>query len=133
MSIDTENSLYWKLYAQINQKLHFHEEAEYGYKQILELGNYELNIWLSRGDLLIKIGEFESAAYNFLQALKFHPEQPEIEYRLAGIYLSLNHNEKGVFYLKNALKHSTEYSFIINELFPEVSKSAIYKTYIEKD
>ena len=52
INIDSENVIYWKLYAQINQRLKFYEEAERGYKKTLELGNYELNTWLARGDFI---------------------------------------------------------------------------------
>lgn len=120
INIDSENVIYWKLYAQINQRLSFYEEAERGYKKTLELGNYELNTWLSRSDLLLKLGELEAAVFNLEQAVEFYPDNAEIEYRLAGLHFSLNENRKGAFYLKNALKHNEEFHFIIEELFPEV-------------
>lgn len=121
INIDSENVTYWKLYAQINQRLCFFEEAERGYKKTLELGNYELNTWLSRGDLLIRLGELEASAYNFEQAVEFYPDNPELEYRLAGLYFTLNENDKGSFHLKNGLRHNKDYAFIIEELFPEVT------------
>ena len=119
INIDAENVIYWKLYSQINQRLSFFEEAERGFKRTLELGNNELNTWLSRGDLLIKLGEIQAAIYNFEQAIHFHPENAEIEYRLAGLYFTLNESDKGSFYLKNGLKHNEDYAFILDELFPE--------------
>jgi tetratricopeptide (TPR) repeat protein len=120
INIDTENVVYWKLYSQINQRLSFFEEAERGYKRTLELGNYELNTWLSRGDILIKLGEPQAAIYNFQQAVDFYPENAEIEYRLAGLYFTLNESDKGTFHLKNGLKYNEDYSFILDELFPEI-------------
>ncbi len=127
INIDTENVIYWKLYSQINQRLNFYEEAERGFKKTLELGNYELNTWLSRGDLLIKLGEPKAALFNFEQALEFYPENAEIEYRLAGIFFSINENDNGIFHLKNGLKYNEEYAFIIEELFPEVSNKILVK------
>lgn len=120
INIDSENVVYWKLYSQINHRLNFYEEAERGYKKTIELGNYELNTWLSRGDLLIKLGEPRAAIYNFEQAVDFYPENAEIEYRLAGLYFTLNEIDKGTFHLKNGLKFNVDYSFIIDELFPEI-------------
>ncbi|PKQ44308.1 tetratricopeptide repeat protein [Confluentibacter flavum] len=120
INIDTEHVIYWKLYSQINQRLNFYEEAERGYKRTLELGNYELNTWLSRGDLLIKLGEPQAAIYNFEQAVDFYPENAEIEYRLAGLYFTLNESDKGTFHLKNGLKYNEDYTFILDELFPEI-------------
>ncbi|MCB4797508.1 tetratricopeptide repeat protein [Neotamlana laminarinivorans] len=129
--INSENATVWKLYSQINQRLKFYEEAEKGFKKTLELGNYELNTWLSRGDLLIKLGEPEAAIYNFEQAVDFYPDNAELDYRLAGLYFSLNENNKGVFHLKNGLKHNEDYAFIIEELFPEVANKILVKNILK--
>ena len=131
INIDADNVTYWKLYAQINHRLSFFEEAERGYKKTLELGNYELNTWLSRGDLLIKLGELEASAYNFEQAVEFYPENAELEYRLAGLYFALNENDKGSFHLKNGLRCNKEYAFIIEELFPEVTNKVQVKNLLK--
>lgn len=131
INIDTENVIYWKLYSQINQRLCFYEEAERGFKKTLELGNYELNTWLSRGDLLIKLGEPQAAIYNFEQAVEFHPENSELEYRLAGLYFTLHENDKGTFHLKNGLKYNEDYAFIIEELFPEILNKILVKNLLK--
>ncbi len=120
LNIDTENVNYWKLYAQINQRLNLYEEAERGYKKALELGNFELDTWIARGDLLLKIGERQAAIFNFEQALEFYPENAEIEYRLGGLYYSLLEKDKGTFHIKNGLKSNKDYSFILDELFPDL-------------
>ena len=90
IKIDSENSSYWKLYSNINERLNKLEEVELGYKKILELGDIELNIWLSRGDVLIKLHEYEEAYFNFSQALEYHPNNEELEFRLSGVCLKLN-------------------------------------------
>ncbi|WP_157208099.1 tetratricopeptide repeat protein [Mariniflexile maritimum] len=131
INIDSENVIYWKLYSQINQRLNQFEEAERGFKKTLELGNNELNTWLSRGDLLIKLGEPEAAIYNFEQALESYPENAEVQYRLAGLFFTLQDIEKGTFHLKNALRNNEEYAFIIDELFPEVSKKMLVKNLLK--
>lgn len=133
INIDSENVMYWKLYAQINQRLSFYEEAERGYKKTLELGNYELNTWLTRGDLLIKLGETEAAIDNFEQAVEFYSDSAELEYRLAGLYLALHETDKGTFHLKNAFKINEEYSFIIEELFPEIYKKVAVQSLLKQN
>ena len=133
INIDAENVIYWKLYAQINQRLNFYEEAERGFKRTLELGNYELNTWLSRGDLLIKLGEPKAAVFNFEQAREFYPENAELEYRLAGLYYRLNESSKATYHLKNGLKYNEDYAFIIDELFPDVSKKPQVKNLLKSD
>src|SRR5699024_10923903 len=122
IGIDEENVLYWKRYAKINNRLQFFEGAENGYKRSLELGNYELETWITRADILIKLGELEPAVQSLLQATEFYPETAEIEFRLAGLFFNLNEAEKGYFHLKNALKIDAEYVIIIEELFPKLFK-----------
>lgn len=130
INIDGDNVLYWKLYAQINQRLNFLEEAERGYKRTLELGNYELDTWLSRTDILINLGEYEASVYNLLQAIEFYPESAEIEYRLAGLYFKLLETGKGRYHLKNGLRINADYDFIIDELFPRLSERSIVQNII---
>lgn len=120
IGIDSENVRYWKRYAKISNHLKHFEEAEVGYRKALELGNYELDSWLTRGDILTNLGEYEAALNNFHQALEFYPENPEIEYRLSGLYFSLREPEKGEFHLKNALRSEPEFLMIIEEIFPLV-------------
>ncbi len=132
INIDTENVIYWKLYAQINHRLNFLEEAERGHKRSLELGNYELETWLVRGDLLTELGEPEAATYNLIQAAEFYPENAEIEFRLAGLYFQLLETEKAAYHLKNAMRFDEEHLMIVEELFPEVYKSAVFKKMLGK-
>ena len=130
VNIDSDNVLYWKLYATINLRLNFLEEAEQGFKRTLELGNYELDTWINRSDILIKLGEYEASVYNLLQAIEFYPESEEIEYRLGGLYFKLLEQDKGRYHLKNALSLNSEYDFIIEELFPNLQNRPIIKEII---
>lgn len=122
INIDEDNVIYWKLFSQINQRLNFLEEAERGFKRTLELGNYELDTWISRGDILINLGEYEAAVYNFEQCIEFYPESEEIEYRLAGLNLKLQKITEGIVHLNNALTLNFDYHFILEELFPNIYK-----------
>lgn len=129
--IDSENVLYWKRYAKINKKLSFLEEAEVGYRKALELGNYELETWLTRCDILMKLGEFEAAINNLTQAGEFYPESAEIEFRLAGLFYDLAENNKGRFHLKNALDIEPDFLLILEELFPSVLEKLSVKEIIK--
>jgi tetratricopeptide (TPR) repeat protein len=120
INIDTENVVYWKLYAQINQRLNFLEEAERGYKKTLELGNYELDLWLSRADILTNLGEYEAAMFSLDQTADFYPDNEEVQYRLAGLYYMMDKTDQGYIYLQSALQLNSEYYFILEELFPTV-------------
>lgn len=120
IAIDSQNVNYWKRYAKTHNKLNHLEEAEVGYRKALELGNYELDSWLTRGDILKTLGEYEAAVNNLNQALEFYPAHPEIEYRLSGLYFSMKESGKGEYYLNNALRSEPEFIMIIEELFPVV-------------
>ena len=132
INIDGEKILYWKYYAKINHKLNFLEEAERGYKRILDLGNYELETWLVRGDILLALGEQQAATFNFIQAAEFYPENAEIEFRLAGLYFQLLETEKATYHLKNGLRFDAEQIIILEELFPEVYESLLVKKMFSK-
>ncbi|WP_339610548.1 tetratricopeptide repeat protein [uncultured Planktosalinus sp.] len=120
INIDSENVHYWKRYAKINNRLNLFEEAEIGYRKTIELGNYELQTWISRSDILMQLGEFDAAVTNLFQAIEFYPENAELEYRLSGLYYFQNDSTKGRFHLKNALKLDLEYKMILEVLFPTV-------------
>ncbi|WP_339625046.1 tetratricopeptide repeat protein [uncultured Winogradskyella sp.] len=130
VNVDCDNVLYWKLYASINKRLNFLEEAERGYKRTLDLGNYELDTWLNRADVLIALGEFESASFNLIQASEFYPENAEVEYRLGGLYFVMHMYDEGRFHLKNAVLLNRDYSFIISELFPKLTEKPMVKAII---
>ncbi len=132
VNIDGENVLYWKLFATINKRLNFLEEAEMGYKRTLELGNYELETWIDRSDILTALGEYNAAIFNLIQATEFYPENVEIEYRLSGLYFTTLQIEEGRFHLKNATSRNSDYSFIIPELFPKLENMPMIKAIISE-
>lgn len=117
--IDADNALYWKKYATINKQLNFIEEAEYGYRRAIELGNYELSTWIERCDVLIQLGEIEAAILNVENGLEFYPQNVDLEYRLAGLYFKRGELIKGKFHLQNALKRDSQSITIIEDIFPE--------------
>ena len=131
INIDSENVLYWKRYAKINKKLQWFEEAEVGYRKALEFGNYEQNTWLTRCDILIKLGEFEGAINNLNQAAEFYPDSAEIEFRLAGLYYDTLKEDAGAFHLKNALDIEPEFLLILEEIFPHILEKISVKEIIK--
>ncbi|MFT7072174.1 tetratricopeptide repeat protein [Patiriisocius sp. Uisw_017] len=122
INIDSENVQYWKRYAKINKRLQWFEEAEVGFRKTLELGNYELDTWLTRCDILIKLGEYEAAINNLNQAAEFYPQCAEIEFRLAGLCYYTAETIEGAFHLKNGLDLEAEFLLIIEEIFPQILK-----------
>jgi len=132
INIDSENVLYWKRYAKINHRLNFFEEAEHGYRKTLELGNYELDTWLMRADILIQLGEYDASIANLTQALEFYPESAEIAFRLSGLNYENGNDIQGRYFLKNGLKFDPEFSIILEELFPYPFSKKEVQTLITK-
>ncbi|WP_224490018.1 tetratricopeptide repeat protein [Robertkochia flava] len=130
INIDSENVHYWKRCAKINELLNFYEEADLAYQKTIELGNYELRTWLSWADVLLQLGEYESAIHSLHQAMQFYPEHSDLEYRLAGMYYMISDNLKGDYHLRNALSHNYEDHETIEVLFPTVYKRATVKKLI---
>lgn len=132
ISIDGENKLYWKRFASINKSLNLFEEAEYGYRKAVEYGDFQLDTWLFWTDILQYLGEFDAAVNTLLQASEYFPEEFEVEYRLAGLYLMLNETEKGIFHLSNGLRQSYKNKNIIEDFFPVVWESQIVQECVTK-
>jgi tetratricopeptide (TPR) repeat protein len=132
LSIDNENRFYWKRYATINKELNLFEEAELGYRKAVEYGDYMLDTWLYWIDTLQFIGEFETEIQTLLQASEYFPEEYQIEYRLAGLYLMVQETEKGIFHLSNALRLNAKNHTLLAELFPVVWERKSVQTIIKK-
>ena len=132
INIDSENVLYWKRYAKINNKLAFFEEAERGYRKAIELGNYELETWNNRSDILRFLGEPKAAIQNLHQAVEFYPENAEIQYRLAGLYYENADFEKGEFHLRKGLATDQEYLIVLEELFEKIYNLTLVKNIVSE-
>lgn len=118
--IDADNAFYWIRYAKLNMRFNLVEEAEYGYRKAIELGNYELDTWINRSDMLLHIGELQAVITNLEHGLEFYPSHVELEFRLAGVYYISGEITKGRYYLENAMRSNSEYKIIIHELFPQL-------------
>lgn len=132
LSIDNENRFYWKRFATINKELNLFEEAEFGYRKAVEHGDYMLDTWLFWVDTLQFLGEFESAIQTLLQASEYFPEEYEIEYRLAGLYLMLQETAKGKFHLSNGLRLNYKNRMLLEHLFPIVWEMKLVQKTIDK-
>ncbi len=130
--IDGENKLYWKRFAAINKELNLYEEAIYGYRKAVEYGDYQLDTWLFWTDILHHLEEYNAAIQTLLNAAEYFPEEFEIEYRLAGIYMLIGDVEKATFHLSNGLRQSFKNRKIIEKLFPQVWNENIIQEYISK-
>ncbi|MGB5981036.1 MAG: tetratricopeptide repeat protein [Nonlabens sp.] len=108
LDIDPENALYWIKFAKINQSLNFFEEAEYGYRMAMELGSYELELWINRADILIGLGEYRALIVNVEHGLEFYPNHTSLLIRLGAILVKIGKVTDGVYHLQNAFKQNKD-------------------------
>ena len=132
LAIDNQNQMYWKRYATINKQMNFFEEAEFGYRKAVEFGDYQLDTWLFWVDILLFLGEFDSAIQTLLQATVYFPEENEIEYRLAGLYFMIQDKTKAKFHLSNGLRLNFDNYILMEELFPMIWEEKTVQNYIAK-
>ena len=132
LSIDDQNQAYWKRFASINKAMNLFEDAEYGYRKAVELGDYQLDTWLFWVDVLVNLSEIDSAILTLLQASEYFPEEYEVEYRLAGLYFMQNETEKGCFHLSNGLRLNFNNQSVLEELFTSVLIMKKVQSFISK-
>ena len=96
-----------------------YDEADFSYKQAVELGNYELETWKSWAKILGKMEDFQSAQQVVLQGLEFYPEDAELNYLLSGIYLKNKNTTLAKEKLDAALQLNPKKSVLFLQLYPE--------------
>ena len=131
LQIDEFNEKYWIRHAILNKTLFNFEEAERGYKVAAELGTDIVEHWTGWADVLYLLGDFNTAIQKLLQIANFHPNDAEIEYRLAVIYFTLHDIDKGTEYLINGLNKNFEKRAIIETYFPNQWENPIVQSIIK--
>lgn len=120
IGIDGENPLYWRRYANINQFLNYFEEAEAGYRKAFEFGDIELDNFLCWSDVLYVLGESSAAIEILQQAADLYHNEPEILYRLVGLYFNTEEDFNAIEGLNTALLIDYHKNYILKDLFPNV-------------
>ncbi|MEA1785099.1 hypothetical protein U1E44_03265 [Arenibacter sp. GZD96] len=130
INIDGENPLYWKKCGKIHFALNNFDEADYAYKQCVELGNYDLDVWFYWADVAVQNKDVETAIQILKQGGEFYPEKAEIQYKMAGLYLYSNDLPRGQYRLIKALKLDFDKHHIFEDEFPQFAKTVWAKNLI---
>ncbi len=129
--IDENKSFYWRLYSQIALKLNLFEESIKGLEKCILLEDFDVSIWVGLADVLHFLGDFDDSIKHLIKGDLVFEESAEINYRLAGLYLTQNQLNKGIEKLKYALKINFDKRIILKELFPTIYKMTLVKDIIE--
>ena len=119
LNIDENNPFYWKKKAKINIALFKYEDANLAYIRAVELGDYELDTWLTWAEVMIVSGDLQSATQILSKGLEFYPEKAEIAYKRAGIYLLMDADLKAKYQLIDAMKTDIGKLSVFETEFPQ--------------
>ena len=119
LNIDGENPYYWKKCAQINNALEKFDQADFAYKQSIDLGNYELRTWLGWADVACRNQDIAGAVHILSQGQEFYPESAEIKYKTAGFQLEMNDMINARISLIDALKLDFTKFELFSKQFPQ--------------
>src|SRR5690554_6034239 len=132
LDIDGENEQYWRRFASLNYALENYEEAYKGYEKSILLGSVDLDVFLVFSDMNMIIEKYEEAIEVLVKAMELHPNNYEIEYRLAGLHFILKNQSSANFHFNNALIVSLGNAKLFSELFPDIYKEKSVQKLIEK-
>ena len=104
INIDGQNPQYWKKCARIHAALEQYDEADFSYRQAVELGNYELDTWLNWSEVVTQNQDLNTAIQILVQGLEFYPDMAEMLYKMAGLYLLAKEPAKAQYRFIKALK-----------------------------
>lgn len=132
INIDGENPLYWKKAAKIYLALENLDEADFAFKQAVDLGNYELDTWKLWAAVLRQMGDVDSTIQILIQALEFYPESALLHYRLAGAFALKNDRTQGMKYLVKALDLDSNMLSLFEKEFPDAAHLEWVRSVVSK-
>lgn len=123
INIDGENPLYWKKCAGIHQALTNLDEADFAYKQAVELGNYEADTWLNWAEVVKDNKDWDSAIQILIQGYEFYPEEAFMLYRISGLFDLVGNRKSAEKYLITALRLDKNKLSLLQKEFPDFYSS----------
>ena len=129
LEINSDKLKYWELYIKINIKLELFEDVELGVKEILSLGQLDINTLTFLTKTLIKIPNNNDLFKGLLKSINLFPKsaENEINYLLSAIYFKLQEKENAVSHLKKAYFYNPSKYDYFKELFPIIPKLQVFK------
>ena len=111
---------YWKRNALLNKALGKYQEAEVAFQNTIELGNYELSVWMDWLDILIFLNEWEKGHTIGQQAKEFYPEEFALDYKIAGCFYKKGKSIEMEYYLQNVKNKMDQLPQKVLDLFPQL-------------
>ncbi len=121
LNIDGDNPDYWKKCGKIHTALLDLDNADFAYKHAIDMGNYDLDTWLSWADVSRMDNNLDAALKILTQGLDFYPKSAEIRYKKAGFLLLKGDTINGRISLMEALKDNYKKLHLFQNEFPQYS------------
>ena len=119
INIDGDNPGYWKRCAYIHVALGNLVEADYAFKQTVQLGNYELDTWVQWTCIVARNKETEVALDILRQAREFYPEEGVLDYLYTALYLQRRDKPAAEVHIKKAVARAPEKMDLFKVYFPD--------------
>ena len=132
INIDGENAFYWKKCAHIHLELQHFIEADYSFKQAVELGNYELETWQQWAYVAHVNKDLGAAIQILLQGLEFYPEEVGLEYQLASYYFINKQPDKAKIHFTRTFKNDPEKLAVFEKEYPQYLDATWVKNVISE-
>jgi tetratricopeptide (TPR) repeat protein len=103
IEINPNDAEYWYVFAEIQEKLGFIEEAALAYQRVLELDYQDYDVWLDYSKLLHQNSYITEAIKVLEEGIKKFPDIAELCYRLSVILLEKQQRKESLDVLARAL------------------------------
>ena len=104
LEINPNEPEYWYVFAEVQQKLGFHEEAAMAYQRVIELEYPDFDVWLDYAKLLDEAGYYKDCIETLSEGIKYFPDVAELYYRLGVILIETGKRNEGLENLSKALE-----------------------------
>jgi len=95
---------YWYVFAEVQHKLGFLEEAAAAYLRVIELNYNEFDVYIDYAKLLYDGEYYKDCEKILAEGIKKFPNTPELIYRMSGLQMELGRKQDGLSFLEHALQ-----------------------------
>ncbi|MFO0323204.1 MAG: tetratricopeptide repeat protein [Bacteroidota bacterium] len=122
IEINPHMAEYWYVFAEVQHKLGFLEEAAAAYIRVIELGYDEFDVYIDYAKLLYDGEYYKDCEKILAEGIEKFPNTPELIYRMSGLQMELGRKQDGMIFLKNALQLDYDKHSELLEYLPILEK-----------
>jgi tetratricopeptide (TPR) repeat protein len=131
LEISPDSGDFWHIYAEVQERLGFFEEAEAAYKRVIELDPANTEVWLDLSEFYTEQNQPILALEALSLGVKNHPNDADLQYRMAAFLMSKGDKQEGMQFLTHALSLNYARHFEMFEFFPQLRENSAVLEVIE--